>query len=144
VPIEFTRNNPNIKTYIKKGKIMKNTNIKFLLIFTCFIVIIFSACNHKSTSRYNENPDLTNKVVGSKEGFIDRWSLDSFDDVLYSANCVIIGEVIEDDIVEFTHGLGMNIAKEMLLKQLLAKLQKMMLYLIDNLEVPVQILNKQR
>ena len=55
------------------------------------------------------NPDISQKTIGSNNGPISRFLPGKFDDVLAQATTVIVGEVIEDDILYTFDLLGDNV-----------------------------------
>lgn len=82
----------NIKKFLNK-KIF----LSFFSLSLCFVCVGFFS---NGSSRYNKNPDLSKKIVGS-EG--DRYSiahLKSFDQVVYFSDLIIKGQVIGDSIQE--------------------------------------------
>lgn len=77
---------------------VKKTNAISIAILLILCILAMTACQ-SSGHRYNENPDVSRKYVGSDHGIIDRELPVSFDHLLVSATTVIIGEVLEDDIL---------------------------------------------
>ena len=91
---------------------MQKKKVLTILCFTGFIcaalfaVVLFSLQGEPprdtdtiNESRYNSNPDISGKVIGSNAGLMSRVRPQILDDVFAEATCVIIGEVIEDDLV---------------------------------------------
>ncbi|MCL2679792.1 MAG: hypothetical protein FWF18_05920, partial [Dehalococcoidia bacterium] len=70
------------------------------VVVVCLAMISVTACSSPNESRYNPNPDVSGKVIGSDNDFISRVIPVILNDVLYSSNCVIIGEVLDDNVVE--------------------------------------------
>jgi len=90
---------------------MKKSWLIFPLIFFCasFLLLPGMSCampdNNKQSSypvndlRYNPNPDLSKKIVGSNNSFMSRMMPQILYDVYASSTCVIIGSVLDDSTV---------------------------------------------
>ena len=63
-------------------------------------------------SVYNENPDLSQKIVASKSFFPDQVQVETVDDLLKSTELIIIGEVISDGEEEAFNIYGSGEAAE--------------------------------
>lgn len=90
----------------KKNIVIISWVVSFCLITTTVIMLFFQGSDSKNQPRYNENPDISKKVVGSSSnGFMSRAMPQRLDDVFAESTCVIIGEVLEDDIND-TYQIG--------------------------------------
>ena len=70
------------------------------LVLAIALAVVFWGNKPNNENRYNPNPDVSSKVVGSNNGFMTRIMPVILDDVLFNATCVIIGEVVDDGILE--------------------------------------------
>jgi hypothetical protein len=70
--------------------------MKKIILFVSFILLLIASLIACSATRYNANPDLSKKVVGSKSEMLDPVIPQSFEDVVAYASDVIIGTVIDN------------------------------------------------
>ncbi|MCL1807374.1 MAG: hypothetical protein FWG31_06700 [Oscillospiraceae bacterium] len=73
-------------------------------------------------SRYNMNPDVSGKVVGSRNGLMTRITPVILDDVLAEATCVVIGNVIDGGLAISTN-IGMGSGYEGTIYHTITKVQ---------------------
>lgn len=79
-------------------KLIKGKHLAELFLVFVFCIFAFTGCN-STASRYNENPDVSKKIIGSDNGFISKFMPPNLETILANSTVVIMGEVLEDDNV---------------------------------------------
>ena len=69
-------------------------SISLALIISCTVIVYLK----KPKSIYNQNPDLSTKIIGSNNYVQDRIPADTVDDLVEGSDLIIIGEVLDTGV----------------------------------------------
>ena len=91
----------------------------FIILLTCVLSVFIASCNTvRSTTKYNENPDLSKKVVGSKNltsAVVDP--IKTMEELVGYSEYIIIGNVLRDIKEEEVNPYGSDERGEEMKKQ---------------------------
>lgn len=80
---------------------------KIILIIPAIILLFSVTTYFNGNHKYNENPDLSKKIVGSKSLIMERLPITNMDQITQGADLIVIGKVItspENTQIEFPFG----------------------------------------
>jgi len=85
-----------------KKKIIVSSVIILSLLTVAASVFLFHGNTSRVEARYNLNPDVSQKTVGSRNSYLTRLMPQLLDDVIYDSTCIVVGKVVDDEVTEVT------------------------------------------